>query len=403
MPKLTDTNSITILGAGLVGLAQALYLLKNDFEVTLIDKSLSPDTEIKCDPLIYDARVLALTPQTKNFLRELEVWDDIENQRICPYSDMLVWDGKGTSKITFDAISLQIDALGYIVEQSIILKALLTKIQTYLHSNQLKWVTQQPVTLMRDTLEKVGVKLSDDSVIYSTLLIGADGADSWLRTQAGLPVTSQFYYQSAIVAIIQCQQPHQYTAYQRFSEEGPLALLPLSDVNKVSIVWTQATQTSEVLLALPEAEFNGALTQFSENILGKLTLVGTRKNFVLKSLQAKSYGSDRIVLIGDSAHVIHPLAGLGANLGFQDVMSLGPLLVKQAKAQRDLGSNHVIQRYYRERIAKNEAIRLSMTVLNKLFSNQHPMVKLLRNWGLHKTAHFTLLKNWFAKQAMGLS
>lgn len=400
---MTHTNSITILGAGIVGLAQALYLLKNDLKVTIVDKVLYPDTEIKFEKSVYDARVLALTPQTKNFLHELEVWDDIQAQRICPYQDMLVWDGKGTSKITFEAASLQIEALGYIVEQSIILKALLAKTQQYLQSGQLKWVTQQPVALIRDTPDRIGIKIIDDSVIYSTLLIGADGADSWLRKQAGLSVTSQSYNQSAIVATIECQQNHQYTAYQRFSEEGPLALLPLADLNKISIVWTQSTQTSEALLALPEAEFNQALTQFSENILGELSLVGSRKSFVLKSLQAKSYGSDRIALIGDSAHVIHPLAGLGANLGFQDVMSLGALLQKQFYAKKDLGSNHMIQRYYRERIAKNEAIRLSMTALNKLFSHQHPMIKLLRNWGLHKTNHVTLLKNWFAKQAMGLS
>lgn len=403
MPKLTHTNSITILGAGIIGLAQALLLLKNGFEVTLIDKSLHPDAEIKCDPLVYDVRVLALTPQTKQFLYELDVWDDIQTQRICPYQAMLVWDGKGTSKITFEAASLQVDALGYIVEQSIILKTLLAKAQPYLHKGQLKWLTQEPIILMRDIPEKIGIKIADDRVIYSALLIGADGADSWLRKQAGLSVTSQFYNQSAIVATIQCQQNHQYTAYQRFSEEGPLALLPLSDLNKVSIVWTQSTQSSEALLALSETEFNRALTQFSENILGELSLVGTRKSFVLKSLQAKSYGSDRIVLIGDSAHVIHPLAGLGANLGFQDVICLGALLQKQFHAKKDLGSNHIIQRYYRERIAKNEAIRLSMTALNKLFSHQHPMIKLLRNWGLHKTNHFTLLKNWFAKQAMGIS
>lgn len=400
---MTNSNSITILGAGIIGLAQALYLLKNELNVTIIDKALHFDTEIKFDLSTYDTRVLALTPQTRDFLHELGVWDDIQNKRSCPYLDMIVWDGKGTSKIAFDAAALQIEALGYIVEQSVILKALLTKAKEYCHTGQLKWFTQETSELLRDNPDKIGIKISDGSVIYSTLLIGADGADSWLRKQAQLPVSSRSYQQSAIVATIQCQQHHQHTAYQRFSEEGPLALLPLADLNKVSIVWTQTTQTSESLLALSETEFNRRLTLFSENVLGELSLVGTRKSFALKSLQAKSYGSDRVVLIGDSAHVIHPLAGLGANLGFQDVISLSALLLKQFQAKKDLGSNHLIQRYYRERIGKNEAVRLSMTALNKLFSHQHPMVKLLRNWGLNKTNHFTFLKNWFAKQAMGIS
>ncbi len=403
MPNLTITNHITILGAGLIGLSQALVLLQNNFTVTIIDKHIHPDKKIDFNPDVFDMRVLALTPETSAFLQTLEVWGDIVSKRVCPYAHMIVWDGKGSSQITFDALSLGVPILGHIVEQNIIIQALLAKLKYYLDNGQLTWLVKQPIELSRDNPDIIGIKLSDETIIYSRLLVGADGADSWLRSQAGLPVTFKYYEQSAIVATIHCEKNHQNTAYQRFGEGGPLALLPLSDPNKISIVWTQPSQISENLLALIEPEFNHALTQCSENILGNLRLVGVRKSFMLKSLQAQSYGSDRIVLVGDSAHVIHPLAGLGANLGFQDVIALSALLIKQGNNQRDLGSNQLIQRYYRERIAKNEAVRHSMTTLNKLFMSQNPLIKLIRNWGLDKTNGLPKLKKWFAHQAMGLS
>lgn len=395
-------NQITIVGAGIIGLSQALYLLKNSFIITIVDKYTHPDTAIEFNSAVFDTRVLALTPQTSNFLQELGAWEEISKKRLCPYKQMIVWDGKGSGKIEFDAPSLGVPVLGHIVEQSIVLQALLNQVKFYLNSGQLTWHTQEPVKLIRDRPEEIGVKLADNTIIYSALLIAADGANSWVRSKAELPVKFHEYNQTAIVATVTCQKNHQNTAYQRFSEDGPLALLPLSDQHKVSIVWSQPTETSQFLLALSESEFNQNLTQFSESILGNLSLVGKPKSFVLKSLQAQSYGSDRLVLIGDSAHVIHPLAGLGANLGFQDVMTLSALISKQHDHQKNVGSNALIQRYYRERIGKNEAVRHSMTALNKLFTSKSPIVKLLRNWGVDKVNSFSTIKKWFANQAMGL-
>lgn len=400
---MNDSNQITILGAGVVGLSQALHLLKNGLKVTIIDKFLNSNALFDLKPDIFDARVFALTPQTTDFLDNLGVWSEILSLRVCPYYHMSVWDGKGSGKIRFDAQALGVSELGHIVEQPVILQALLKQAQFYINNGQLVWLAQEPKELVRDNPDLIGVKLSDNSIVYAQLLIGADGANSWLRTTTGLPIVSQDYHQTAIVATVSTEHSHNNTAYQRFSEGGPLALLPLSEPNKVSIVWTQGAQTSQELLSLSEHQFNHKLTEFSENILGKLSLVGAKKGFALKNQQAQSYGSDRVVLIGDSAHVIHPLAGLGANLGFQDVFSLSRLILKQKNNQRDLGSNSLIQRYYRERIAKNEAVRHSMTGLNKLFSSQNPLVKLLRNWGIDKANAQSALKKWFANQAMGLS
>lgn len=396
-------NQIIILGAGVIGLFQALYLLKNGFSVTLIDKHLSPEMQVKFDIEKYDSRVFALTPQTVNFLQELGVWEEIINKRACRYTQMKVWDGKGSSQIVFDAALLGVFALGYITEQSILLQALLARAKQYIQTKQLIWRVEEPIELIQEENGVVGLKLLDNTTLYAKLIIGADGANSWLRTAAGLSCHTQEYHQRAIVATIETELPHQNTAYQRFSEGGPLALLPLSDPHKISIVWTQATQLADVLLNLSETEFNQKLTDCSEGILGKLTLTSDRISFNLKNLQAKSYGSKRVALVGDSAHVIHPLAGLGANLGFQDVMCLSALLIHKQQQKRDLGSEALIQRYYRERIGKNEAIRHSMTILNKLFKSQHPMVKLARNWGVDKVNGLPALKKWFAHQAMGLS
>jgi 2-octaprenylphenol hydroxylase len=406
---LITQNQIILLGAGVIGLSQALYLLKNGFSVTLIDKRLHPDTQFKFQAENYDSRVFALTPQTANFLQELGVWEEIINKRACRYTQMKVWDGKGSSQIVFNAASLGVFSLGYITEHSIILQALVTQAKQYIPTGKLIWRVAEPIELIQEENQLVnrengviGLKLSDNATLYAKLIIGADGANSWLRTAAGLSCQSQAYDQKAIVATIQSEKLHDNIAYQRFSEGGPLALLPLSDPHKISIVWTQPTQLSDILLNLSDAEFNHRLTDCSEGILGKLTLSSDRTSFNLKSLQAKSYGSKRVALVGDSAHVIHPLAGLGANLGFQDVMCLGALLIHKQQQNRDLGSEALIQRYYRERIGKNEAIRQCMTVLNKLFMSQDPMIKLIRNWGVDKVNSIPVLKKWFAHQAMGL-
>ncbi len=391
-------NQITILGAGVIGLSQALFLLKKGFNLTLIDPFVQPLLKplLKPNHAVY-SRVLALSPQTKDFLETLGAFEE----RATPYYHMRVWDGKGSGHIAFDATELGVPALGYIIEQAFILEALCHQLKPYLEKGKLIWLEKKPIALQRDSAERIGVKLEDNCLIYSELLIGADGANSWLRTAAGLAFTEQSYSQTAIVATIRAEKKHDNTAYQRFSESGPLALLPLSDPNHLSIVWTQATEISQALFNLSEADFNQALSQFSEKILGELCLVGKRSSMALRSLQAQPYGADRVVLIGDSAHVIHPLAGLGANLGFQDVMTLGGLLVKQGDAQRDLGSQGVIQRYYRQRIAHNEAVKHSMTALNRLFRSQNPLVKVIRNQGLDKINAFLGLKKWFAKQAIG--
>lgn len=396
-------NQIIIIGAGVIGLSQALYLLDKGLRITLVDKYLSPDKIFKFTPKEYDTRVFALTPQTINFLQEIGVWEGVQNKRTCPYVHMTVWDGRGSGQIEFDATSLKVPKLGHIVEQSIILEALLERAKQHIEWGNLTWLVQEPVELLQTSEAFSSLKLADGSIIKAQLIIGADGADSWLRREAGISVQAQSYYQTALVATIQSEKPHQYTAYQRFSEGGPLALLPLSDEHKLSIVWTQPTSVSKELQALSDLEFNQTLTAFSENKLGKLALVGERKSFSLKNFQAQSYGANRVVLIGDSAHVIHPLAGLGANLGFQDAMSLGALLIRQHEQKRDLGSNRLIQRYYRERIAQNEAMRYSMTLFNNLFISKNPMVKFLRNWGMDKVNNFNTIKKWFASQAMGLS
>ena len=247
----------------------------------------------------------------------------------------------------------------------------------------------------------VSVKLGDGMQLQTDLLIGADGSNSNIRQLAGIGHYGWEYQQKALVATVKPERSHQNTAWQRFLPEGPLALLPLRD-GLVSIVWTSKTETTEAYLALDEAEFCRELTEASDNQLGEFSLVGERGAFPLKMQFSSDYCDQRVVLLGDAIHTIHPLAGQGANLGLKDAVGLAEVVLKAHSSGRDIASQQVLKRYERIRKGDNLLMMGVMDGLKRLFGADDQFVQLARSTGMGLINNSVLIKNRICKYAMGL-
>lgn len=385
---------VAIVGGGMVGAAAALKLLQAGFSVALVE-AFVPKKPLDNTERSY--RVSALTRISECFLAELNVWEDISKQA-CPYSSMEVWDATGSGKIQFSAEELSEKDLGHIVENRVIQQALWARLETF----------ENLSLYAPDTIESVQIgelqqlSLSSGERIDAELIIAADGAHSKLRDMLNIGVRAWHYDQHAIVATVETEQAHCYTAWQRFMPDGPLAFLPLPETSRVSIVWSTTPEHAQSLMSLDEDIFCQQLTQASDAVLGKVTHCGERAVFPLRAMHAHQYVRQGFALIGDAAHTIHPLAGQGVNLGFKDAMAICNTLVIAKKNQRALGSMSVLRQYERARKADNVAMQMSMDGFKRLFSNNNPLLSLVRNSGLTLTNRAGILKRQLVRHAMGL-
>ncbi|SMG65947.1 Ubiquinone biosynthesis hydroxylase, UbiH/UbiF/VisC/COQ6 family [methanotrophic bacterial endosymbiont of Bathymodiolus sp.] len=245
------------------------------------------------------------------------------------------------------------------------------------------------------------VVLDDGQILAAELVIAADGRDSALRQMAGIQTTGWEYKQDGLVATISTEKSHQFTAWQRFLPEGPLAFLPLKN-GQCSIVWTLSHQTAQAYLSLSDEDFLQQLEQASDGVLGKMLAVGPRGAFPLRFQYAKQYSADHFVLIGDAAHAMHPLAGQGANAGLLDAAAIAELIIKAQQANRPLGSHKLLRQYERWRKGDNLAMMSSMDIINKMYTVQNEVSRQLRGTGMSWVNHSTGLKNYFNRYAMGL-
>ena len=311
-------TQVAIVGAGMVGLSLAVALAKHGREVVVIERQ-----QAKRDvPEQPQVRVSALSAGSQAWLEALGVWSLLPKTRLGPYLKMSVWDRDNGAHIDFDASDAGMPTLGHIVENAVVeaclwqrAEALGVRIMDAVEFDAPEY-HEQDVTL----------SLSNGDIVLTQLLVAADGARSALREQAGTPMVFKDYEQHALVANINTQHPHQQTARQGFMPGGPLALLPLADTQQVSIVWTRPPLEAERLLHLDETTFNRELTAASDSTLGTLTLASQRYTFPLQMRYAEQWVTQRLVLIGDAAHTIHPLAGQGANLGIGDARDLATRL-----------------------------------------------------------------------------
>ncbi|PJE44743.1 MAG: 2-octaprenyl-3-methyl-6-methoxy-1,4-benzoquinol hydroxylase [Pseudomonas sp.] len=392
---------LIIVGAGMVGSALALALQDQGLEILLVDGS--PLSVKPFDPqAAFEPRVSALSVASQRILERLGVWEGIAARRVCPYGEMQVWDGSGTGQIHFSAASVHAESLGHIVENRVVQDALLER----LHDSSIGLLPGARLEQLRRSGEGWLLSLNDGRELRAPLVIAADGANSAVRRLAGCATREWDYLHHAIVTSVRCARPHQATAWQRFTDDGPLAFLPLAGPageHWCSIVWSVTPAEAERLMALDDAGFRRALGFAFEHRLGEVLQADPRLCIPLRQRHAKRYVEDGLALIGDAAHSIHPLAGQGVNLGFLDVAVLAEVLLHAMQRGERLSDVKVLSRYERRRMPHNLAMMAAMEGFERLFQADPLPVRWLRNSGLNWVDDLPEAKALFVRQALGLS
>ncbi|WJG10230.1 FAD-dependent oxidoreductase [Aliiglaciecola sp. LCG003] len=386
---------VAIIGAGMIGLTLAVALNKSGMKVVVIDAQQQDETITK-QPL---ARVSAINLASQRIFENLEVWPSIQSERLQPYQHMQVWEQDSFANINFTHQDIQRDHLGSIVENQVVRQGLLTSLQD---SPNVEMMIPAKVEHLVFGQSESFMTLSNGNTLTAKLVVGADGANSMVRRVANLPLTFWDYEHLAIVATVKTQLPHGNTARQVFTPSGPLAFLPLFEENLCSIVWSQEVSVAENLLALEDKAFNHALSAAFDTKLGQVELVSDRTYYPLTMRYCRSWLKDRVMLIGDAAHTIHPLAGQGANLGIADAAALAQTLIKLFAQSKDIGLAKNLRAV--ERWRKTEAMKMIATMegFKRLFSGNHPIKKLVRGIGLSATDQMGPVKRDIIKHAVGL-
>ncbi|MFC6337143.1 2-octaprenyl-3-methyl-6-methoxy-1,4-benzoquinol hydroxylase [Pseudomonas karstica] len=392
---------LLIVGAGMVGSALALALQGSGLQVLLLDGS-----PLSVKPFDGDApfepRVSALSAASQRILERLGVWDGILGRRASLYGEMQVWDGSGTGHIHFSAASVHAEALGHIVENRVVQDALLDR----LHGCDLGLLANARLEQMRRSGDDWLLTLADGRTLRAPLVIAADGANSAVRRLTGIATREWDYLHNAIVTSVRSSQPHQKTAWQRFTDHGPLAFLPLSRDGQedwCSIVWSTTPGESERLMALDDESFCRELERAFEGRLGTVLSADPRLCVPLRQRHAKRYVAEGLALIGDAAHVIHPLAGQGVNLGFLDAAVLAEVLLQASERGERLADVKVLSRYERRRMPHNLALMAAMEGFERLFQADQLPLRWLRNTGLKVVDQMPEAKALFVRQALGLT
>ena len=401
---------IVIAGGGMVGTSLARLLAdigtgSKPCRIALLDRvAFEPDkTLFHVQPGRYDPRVSALTQASKALFSELKIWRYIADMRQCPYGEMHVWDAEGTGSIQFRAHEVHQSDLGSIVENSVISSALYKGLKE--QSNLTYFAPFNLTSVKREESGTLLIGSEDGSVVRAKLLVAADGANSRIRQLAGFATREWDYGHDAIITTVQTEKPHRAIAWQRFIHTGPLAFLPLAgdkEQRHCSIVWSVVTSEAERLMGLSGAQFNDALTRAFESKLGAVRCSDKRFRVPLRQRHATEYFRDGIVLVGDAAHTIHPLAGQGVNLGFLDVIALSEELHTGLNAGREVSDLRILGRYQRRRKPHNLRMMWVMEGFKHLFADRTPAAVWLRNFGLTQIDGAGPLKNLLVRHAMGM-
>ncbi len=388
---------VAIVGGGMVGLAVACGLQGSGLRVAVLEQHVPQSLAADAPPQL---RVSAINAASEKLLTRLGVWSDIVARRACCYHGMEVWDKDSFGRIAFDDQSMGYSHLGHIVENSEIHYALWQKAQR-----------SPDITLMAPAeLQQVAwgeneafLSLKDGTMLTARLVVGADGANSWLRNKADIPLTFWDYRHHALVATIRTQEAHGAVARQAFHGEGILAFLPLSDPHLCSIVWSLSPQEAERMQQASVDEFNQALNIAFDNRLGLCSLESERLAFPLTGRYARQFAAHRLALVGDAAHTIHPLAGQGVNLGFMDAAELIDELKRLQRQGKDIGQYLYLRRYERSRKHSAALMLAGMQGFRELFAGENPAKRLLRDIGLKLADTLPGVKPQLIRQAMGLN
>jgi 2-octaprenyl-6-methoxyphenol hydroxylase len=384
---------VLIAGAGIVGLALAIALrqgLGSSFAVAVADPALAGATS--------DARATAIVAAARRLFETIGVWDEIAAQ---PILDMAVTDSalNDTVRPTFLTFAGDVEPgepFGHMVENAPLVAALVAKARE-------EGVVLHPVAVGDISLlpHHVDVELADGDLLSAVLLVGADGARSAIRERTGIAVHGWSYGQSAIVTTVAHERDHGGRAEEHFLPAGPFAILPLTG-RRSSIVWTEEAREASRIVALPDRDFHAELERRFGLRLGEIEVVGGRRVHPLGLWVARSFIAERVVLVGDAAHVIHPIAGQGLNMGLKDVAALAEVIVDAARLGLDPGSLAVLERYQRWRRFDTMAMGVATDGLNRLFSNRSDVLRLARDVGLGLVDRWPPLKRLFIREAAGL-
>ncbi|HEY6603705.1 MAG TPA: ubiquinone biosynthesis hydroxylase [Xanthobacteraceae bacterium] len=389
---------VLIGGAGFAGLALAIALrqgLGPSFSVTVADPALTGAAK--------DGRASAIVAAARRLFETIGVWQKVEAQ---PILDMVVTDSRLSDVVrpvflTFEGDVEPDEPFAHMIENAALLAALVEKAKD-------EGVTLRTAAVadLAFTNDRVSVRLSDGDTLAAGLLIAADGARSAIRERAGIASQGFSYGQSAIVATVAHERDHRGRAEEHFLPAGPFAILPLkrdpSVGHRSSIVWTEQAHEAARIVALPDAEFHAELERRFGLHLGEIRVVGPRRVHPLGLSVARTFIADRLALVGDAAHVIHPIAGQGLNMGLKDVAALAEVIVDAARLGLDPGSLAVLERYQRWRRFDTVAMGIATDGLNRLFSNQSDVLRLVRDVGLGVVDRLPALKHLFIREAAGL-
>lgn len=427
---MSTMYDLVIVGAGIAGTSAAVALAKSGLRIALVDSQdprSEPATRNRRCVDDFSARVSAITPANAKWLDDIGVWTLLKPEQVQPYANMEVWEQLGSGRIQFDALDYQRTCLGYIIENSALLGACFEALDAVSDSDKNTDTSTDTGTDLQSIDYFFGARIraihfnqqqkarelifEDGTQLSAQLLIGADGANSFVRRALNIPTREWDYQQSAIVCTVETEKPHEATAWQRFSERGPVAYLPLRDTLKQdskkhehfsSIVWSLDTAQARLVNELDDTAFSAALERELEGRLGCVKSVSERSMFPLRQRHAKSYVVDQALLLGDAAHTIHPLAGQGLNLGLNDVHALVEILHDAQRKSYELAHPVLLKRYQRRRKSENLAMMLGMEGFKRLFGSEDPLLRLLRNTGVNTVNEHTFIKRQIATRAMGL-
>lgn len=388
---------VVIVGGGLVGSTLALLLANcrqpNPLNIALVEAG-NPPKPLDTDG--FDPRVVALTRQSEQLLTDINVWADIKRQRACAYQDMHVWDGDGTGSIHFNSQDVGADNLGHIVENAVALASLYQQIK---RKPNIHWQGNAAVEQLGGSEQARELLLADGTRLRAPLIVAADGARSKLRTLAAIPLKEWQYGQQAIVTTVRTELPHQFTAWQRFITTGPLAFLPLqrettahNQEHVSSIVWSVTDAQADELMQLNDEQFRHALGRAFEYRLGQILSCDERFCFPLTARHADQYHKPGLVLVGDAAHTIHPLAGQGVNLGLADARVLATEIQRALNRNVPLNDESLLRRYQRQRKGQNLLTLAVMEAFKRLFGAEPLPLRWLRNHGLKQVDQMSWLK-----------
>ncbi len=390
---------IVIVGAGMVGGTLACALSKQtELTIALVESGSEPSYFSGNQ---FDSRVVALTEHSRNILEEAGVWEAITSERVCPYYDMDVWDAEGTGNITFSSRDTHEQNLGHIIENSVIVRALYNKIRQRQNITFFHEVATAQVGLIDKNCDKQNalntIELSNGETLVTPLLIAADGADSKLRERAAIDIREWDYGHKAIVTTVKTEKSHKFAARQRFTRDGPLAFLPLLEINSAaenycSIVWSLKPDKADAVMALDDKNFCLILGREFEYRLGHIQAVDKRYIIPLRQRHAKHYIKPGFALVGDAAHTIHPLAGQGVNLGFYDAEALSNEVKRAVRRKLPLSDSSILRRYERVRMPHNLATMGVMEFFKRLYGAESPYLRTIRNEGMRFLNKQTWLK-----------